>query len=207
MTNVIGQGLLAKRMGKKRVFAETGAGQHGFASAIIAAQSKTILLMTHVIYGYPTIEQSLELMRALLDLGVDLLEVQYPFSDPVADGPTITEACHVALENTPSFDQYLEDLVNLSENYPASRVLVMSYLNPLIIYGADKLVNTTDGYLHGIIVPDLPLGVGFGVQTAEDVKLLHNVADVAIVGSSLLEAFNTGGTDGLSKLAAQLSHA
>lgn len=243
-------------------------------------QKKTILLMTHVIYGYPTIEKSLEVMRTLLDQEVDLLEVQFPFSDPVADGPIITEACHAALENTLSFDQYLHDIKALAKAYPDSRLLIMSYLNPLVVYGAKKLAESADGHLHGIIVPDLPkeasvlmeplqnssaapvwlitpdtsdnrikdivdhaqgmlycvsrkgvtgqntngmlgvknyiarvrdctelpIGVGFGIQTAADVQLLHNIADVAIVGSSLLAAFHNGGIDTLSRLAAELNH-
>jgi len=58
---------------------------------------KPILLMTHVIYGYPSIDESLQMMKVLLDKGVSILEVQFPFSDPVADGPVITNACHQCL--------------------------------------------------------------------------------------------------------------
>lgn len=241
-------------------------------------QSKPILLMTHVIYGYPTVQDSLDFMRVLLDKGVDLLEVQFPFSDPVADGPTITMACHDALENAPTFDDYLADLNQLSKQYPDTRILIMSYLNPLLQFGAEQLAARSDGGLHGVIVPDLPLeaaqlmepmnsttaapvwlltpdtsdermtkvtaaaegmiycvsrkgvtgqttngmegvkqyidrvrqktdvplGVGFGIQSADDIQLLHGIADVAIVGSGLLNAYRKDGLQGVSRLADEL---
>ena len=73
-------------------------------------ENQPILLMTHVVYGYPTIPESLEIMEMLLKEGVELLEVQFPFSDPVADGPVITEACHVALEQKVTLNQCIEDI-------------------------------------------------------------------------------------------------
>ncbi|MFT4573675.1 MAG: tryptophan synthase alpha chain, partial [Marinomonas primoryensis] len=57
-------------------------------------QQKMILSMTHVVYGYPTVKESLDWMKRLMQEGVDFIEVQFPFSDPVADGPSIVAACH-----------------------------------------------------------------------------------------------------------------
>ncbi|MGB1239838.1 MAG: tryptophan synthase subunit alpha, partial [Pseudomonadales bacterium] len=79
-----------------------------------------ISLMTHVIYGYPSVAQSLHLMTLLLERGVTVLEVQFPFSDPVADGPVITNACHRALECKPSLAQCTADLNTLAQRYPNS---------------------------------------------------------------------------------------
>jgi len=230
-------------------------------------ESQPILLMTHVVYGYPTIPESLEIMEMLLKEGVELLEVQFPFSDPVADGPVITEACHVALEQKVTLNQCIEDISALANTYPESRVLLMSYLNPLIQIGFDHLAEKLSPSISGMIIPDLPidhkalatpltdkeipiiwivtpgmepsriqkitdqaagmlycvsragvtgqtnspidslesylnsiraltplpLAVGFGISTREDVAMLENKADVAIVGSALLRAFHAGG--------------
>lgn len=120
-------------------------------------QNTPILLMTHVIYGYPTVDASLNLMTALLDAGVPLLEVQFPFTDPVADGPVITDACHRALENPLSLAQCLEQLAPLAKAYPNSRILLMSYLNPLIQFDLHKLADAGHGTLSGLIIPDLPI--------------------------------------------------
>ena len=120
-------------------------------------QVKPILLMTHVIYGYPTIADSLQMMRTLLTKEVAILEVQFPFSDPVADGPVITHACHQALENKPSLAQCLLDINALAEEFPSSKVLLMSYLNPLLQFGFDKLAKAMAPGVSGVIIPDLPI--------------------------------------------------
>ena len=56
-------------------------------------------LMTHMVYGFPSPEESRRVAETMLESGVDFLEVQLPFSDPTADGPTITAACQTALDN------------------------------------------------------------------------------------------------------------
>ncbi len=131
-------------------------------------ETKPILLMTHVVYGYPSVADSLRLMASLLEQGVELLEVQFPFSDPVADGPAITAACHRALANRPEMAQCLVDMAKLRTAYPDSRILLMSYLNPLYRFGLDRLVCLSRGVISGFIIPDLPLEMGdeFGAQCA-----------------------------------------
>jgi len=120
-------------------------------------QTKPILLMTHVIYGYPTIADSLQMMRTLLTKKVAILEVQFPFSDPVADGPVITHACHQALANQPSLAQCLLDINALAQEFPSSKVLLMSYLNPLLQFGFDNLAKAMAPGVSGVIIPDLPI--------------------------------------------------
>ncbi|SIS53515.1 tryptophan synthase subunit alpha [Neptunomonas antarctica] len=256
-------------------------------------QNKPLLLMTHVVYGYPTIEKSLEIMQLMLDNGVEILEVQFPFSDPVADGPTITNACHHALEQNPKLTQCLQDIKKLARQYPQSRVLLMSYLNPLLQPGFTSLAQQMGEDISGIIIPDLsidhhamldplsnsgiapiwlitpdmkadrirkvteqaqgmlycvsrsgvtgqkstdqlstnqlstapkasalenmqgylnnvrqftslPLAVGFGINTAEDISALKGHADVAIVGSAFLNAFNKGGLEAVARKLSEL---
>jgi tryptophan synthase alpha chain len=243
--------------------------------------TKPILMMTHVIYGYPSIDESLQMMKTLLEKGVSILEVQFPFSDPVADGPVITNACHTALECKPELAQCLIDVGALAKQYPQSRVLLMSYLNPMVQYGFEKLAQDMAGNIAGIIIPDLPidhhkmaqplvaagvdpiwliipgmaqsriqlvaehaqgllycvsrkgvtgqgddsksaqdalrsylgeikahtdvpLALGFGISSAQDVSDIIGIADVAVVGSALLRAFQTGGLQKFSAKADEL---
>ena len=91
------------------------------------------------IYGYPSVEESLQWMKTLLDLGVDILEVQFPFSDPVADGPTIVNACHKALSVDLKISNCLLHLKELSRHYPNSRIVFMSYLNPVFKFGVNAI--------------------------------------------------------------------
>src|SRR5262245_30563823 len=62
------------------------------------AATRDILLMTHVVMGYPSFEASLEIVQAMVEAGVDLMELQIPFSEPVADGPVILHANQRALD-------------------------------------------------------------------------------------------------------------
>ncbi|WP_458576252.1 tryptophan synthase subunit alpha [Aliamphritea spongicola] len=118
---------------------------------------KQLLLMTHVIYGYPTIPDSLAMMRLLLENGVEILEVQFPFSDPVADGPAITHACHQALGEKPQLTQCIRDISLLASEFPQSRVLLMSYLNPVMQSGPSQLATLMEQSISGIIVPDIAI--------------------------------------------------
>ncbi|MCJ8337965.1 MAG: tryptophan synthase subunit alpha [Pseudomonadales bacterium] len=120
-------------------------------------QTKPILLMTHVIYGYPSIDESLQMMKTLLEKGASILEVQFPFSDPVADGPVITNACHQALQSQPKLQQCLKDISALGAAFPNSKVLLMSYLNPLLQYGFKQLAEDMSPHVGGVIIPDLPI--------------------------------------------------
>ena len=60
-------------------------------------------LMTHIVLGYPSLEESLKLVETMAGCGVDFIEIQIPFSDPTADGPVITQACQAALEARVAF--------------------------------------------------------------------------------------------------------
>ena len=61
------------------------------------AKSKDILLMTHIVIGYPTLEDSYRLIKTMVEAGVELMELQIPFSEPIADGPVILRANQEAL--------------------------------------------------------------------------------------------------------------
>jgi len=63
-------------------------------------REKDILLMAHIVVGYPSIEDSFELVRTIVEAGVDLMELQIPFSEPIADGPVILQANQAAIADS-----------------------------------------------------------------------------------------------------------
>lgn len=107
--------------------------------------------------GYPDYESSLEAITAMADAGVDGFEIGVPFSDPLADGPTIQMATQVALENGVTVRRCLDAVRTLRERGVQQPMLLMSYANPLVAYGVDRLVaDAKAAGADGLIVPDLP---------------------------------------------------
>ena len=115
------------------------------------------LLVAYQMVGYPTLEDSIKSFETLLENGADILELGYPFSDPVADGSTIQVAHEVALENGIRFRDVLNTAKLLREKFPEKPLIVMTYYNPVFKIGLDKFVSSfADAGVDGFIVPDLP---------------------------------------------------
>lgn len=118
--------------------------------------TKEILLMTHIVMGYPSFEDSFEIVKQMVEAGVDLMELQIPFSEPIADGPVILRANQKALENGSTVKKCFEFAQTVSKEFSIP-FLFMSYANILYKYGmerfSDKMVRMN---LKGAIVPDLP---------------------------------------------------
>lgn len=107
--------------------------------------------------GYPDYAASLATVKALADAGVDGFEIGIPFSDPIADGPTIQAATQVALEDGATVRRCLEAVRTLREQGVAQPMLMMGYANPLVAYGTDAFVRDARAAgADGLIVPDLP---------------------------------------------------
>jgi len=121
------------------------------------AQHSKILLMTHIVIGYPSIEESLRLVESMVEAGVDLMELQLPFSEPIADGPVIAGANHAALNVGVTVDQCFS-LAERVVGKHAIPFLFMSYYNLMWRRGTKQFVRQmADVGLGGSIVPDLPL--------------------------------------------------
>jgi tryptophan synthase alpha chain len=125
-------------------------------------------IMAHCVYGFPTIERSHELIKTVLDQGVDYLEIQYPFTDPVADGPSITNACHTALEQKVTFSDYALFVKSMAEHYSDQTIISMTYLNPLIQQNLTKLAQIWEGSVQHLIIPDLPIEQSHHIQPLLD---------------------------------------
>ncbi len=113
-------------------------------------------LMTHLVAGFPTIEDSEKAAIAMVEGGAAYLEVQFPFSDPVADGPIIQRACSQSLDNGFTLDDGFSLVKKLVEkgNIP---VFIMTYANIAVATGMEKFIQKTVGVgASGLIIPDLP---------------------------------------------------
>ena len=117
---------------------------------------KDILLMTHIVLGYPSFEDSFRIIEAMVKAGVDLVELQIPFSEPIADGPVILRANQKALEKRITVKDCL-DLAREAAQAFDIPFLIMSYYNILFKYGVDRFVSEmAKRALKGAIIPDLP---------------------------------------------------
>ncbi len=120
------------------------------------AQSRSAFLPYFPI-GYPNYADSLAVIEALASAGADGFEIGIPFSDPIADGPTIQAATQIALDNGVTVPLCLEAVRRLRATGIDQPMLMMSYANPLLAYGADKFVRDARAAgADGLIVPDLP---------------------------------------------------
>jgi tryptophan synthase alpha chain len=107
--------------------------------------------------GYPTYAASLDAIIAMAEAGVDGFEIGIPFSDPLADGPTIQAATQIALENGTTVKSCLDAVRELRARGVTQPMLLMGYLNPLLTYGAEQFVRDTKAAgADGLIIPDLP---------------------------------------------------
>jgi tryptophan synthase alpha chain len=117
---------------------------------------KEILLMTHIVLGYPSFDDSLRIIETMVEAGVDLMELQIPFSEPTADGPVIARANQRALEDGATVAACL-DLAETAARTFDIPFLIMGYYNVLYKYGLGQFVAAMrEKGLRGAIFPDIP---------------------------------------------------
>lgn len=234
-------------------------------------------LMTHVVVGYPSLKETEELVLLMDKSGVDYIELQIPFSDPLADGPTIMKACEASLRNgTKVKDAFL--LASKLSRKIKTPLLFMAYFNIVFSYGIEKFCKDARGAgIAGLIVPDfpieeeeaehfneylkkygllnikvlspasteerikmnakvgtgfvyctarqgitgaekgfnsdvikylktvknhfnIPVALGFGISKREHIKQMEGLADIAVVGSAILDIINESKTGRLNKV-------
>jgi tryptophan synthase alpha chain len=150
-------------------------GADRIAAAFEAAKDEgRAALMPYMMAGYPDRETSLAVAAAYVDSGADLIELGVPFSDPLADGPTIHAAATAALEAGATFGTALEVCRSVADRVP---VVLMAYANMVLAHGgASEFARlAVAAGAAGAIVPDLPLG------EAEDVREDFAAAGLALV--------------------------
>ncbi len=234
-------------------------------------QRKSILLMTHAIVGYPSLKDNWTMLEMMQQAGVDLVELQLPFTEPTADGPVFVKANQEALKNGMRRNDYFEFMKKASEAFDFP-ILMMSYYNPVFVMGhlpfcrelrrcngegfilpdlpvqefgdlfqhsqdydlspillcaptntperLDEIAAHGSGFLYCVArkgvtgaltrldqslesfiercrgVSSLPLALGFGLSSNEDLRQLRGKVEIAIVGSALLRNWQEKGPRG-----------
>lgn len=148
-------------------------------------KERQILLMTHIVMGYPSFETSFRLIEAMVRAGVDLMELQIPFSEPVADGPVILHANQKALSAGATVQQCLDLAQTAAETFEIP-FLFMSYYNILFKYGVERFTGEmAQRGLSGAIVPDLPPEEGADYLSATN---MHNLSPIFIFSPTTSDA-------------------
>jgi tryptophan synthase alpha chain len=117
------------------------------------------VLNIYVTAGYPKLDSTVEAIRYLDEYGADLIELGMPYSDPLADGPTIQKSSALALKNGMTIDKLFEQ-VQTARKHTNIPIIIMGYYNQLLQYGVERfLQNAHRAGIQGLIIPDLPMDI------------------------------------------------
>lgn len=142
-----------------------------------ALEKKDILLMTHIVLGYPSFDVNREVIKQMVGNGVDCIEMQIPFSEPMADGPVILKANQDALAAGTKVEDCITFGAEMVEKYDIP-FLFMTYYNIIFKYGEEAFFKrAADNGIKGFIVPDLPPEMGKSFLVLAD---KYNLAPVLI---------------------------
>lgn len=233
-------------------------------------------IMAHVVIGYPSLEATIKIVKVMAKNGVDLVELQIPFSDPLADGPTIMQACQQSLKNGTRVKDAFE-IMKILLSQISIPLLFMAYYNTVFKYGTEKFCkDAKEAGACGLIVPDMavdeegeehfikycrkynlaniqvispvstedrlkknanvasgfvyctahqgitgvknqldagivsylkkvkkffsiPIAVGFGISKKEHIQQLSPYADIAVVGSAIIDVINQSNSISMEK--------
>jgi tryptophan synthase alpha chain len=243
-------------------------------------RQKDILLMSHVVLGYPSFDSNKVAINSLVNAGVELVELQFPFSEPIADGPFLIKANQEAVANGATISDCFQFAREIIKKHPRTLFLITTYYNILFKYGVKKFIKLASKIgIVGIIVPDLPpeeateyveicknndvaaiflltpktrysriqeiagmasgmvycvaragvtgdrtkfsedfdsyiqrvreatslpIGVGFGIQTKEDIEYLKGRVDIAIIGTQAVKLLVEKGAQSLGEYMREL---
>jgi len=132
--------------------------------------------MPYSVLGYPNRQASLDVVKSLVEAGADLLELGVPFSDPLADGPTIQAATQKSLENGTTLRDCLAMTSELRRQGCDTPAVIMGYINPMLAYGLEQFVaDAVAAGVDGFIVPDLP------PEEAEELEALCDQHQLALI--------------------------
>jgi tryptophan synthase alpha chain len=117
------------------------------------------LLSIYFTAGFPQLEDTVPILEQLQEAGVDMIELGLPFSDPLADGPTIQESSTQALRNGMTTDKLFTQLEGIRARIHVP-LIVMGYFNPMMQYGVERFCERCrEVGIDGLIIPDLPADV------------------------------------------------
>ena len=120
-------------------------------------QESKKLLSIYFTAGFPNLNDTVSIIQELEKNGVDMIEIGLPFSDPLADGPTIQESSTRAIENGMTTKLLFEQLVEIRKTVQIP-LIIMGYFNPIMQFGVEKFCEKCNKIgIDGLIIPDLPL--------------------------------------------------
>jgi len=242
-------------------------------------KGRDTLIMTHVVCGYPSFEDNWQALEVMQSFGVDLVELQFPFSEPSADGPLFVKANQQAIDNGVHVDDCFAFMRKVTERF-SFKVVMMGYYNTVFKTGhrtflqrlkdaggeafilpdlpieeanelysiaqeldlspivlmtptntdqrLQQLAQVADGFIYTVArkgvtgsdtnmneevqqfigrcrqATNLPLAVGFGVSTKADINFIGQHADIAVIGTAALKAWEQGKTEALTAFFEQL---
>ncbi|MBC7743956.1 MAG: tryptophan synthase subunit alpha [Flavobacterium sp.] len=143
------------------------------------AAKKTPLLSIYFTAGYPELNSTVDIAEALQKAGADFLEIGFPYSDPLADGPVIQQSSQKALENGMTVELLFSQLKDLRKRVSIP-VLLMGYFNPVLQFGVENFCNAcAEVGIDGIIVPDLPIYEYEGMY--QNCFADHNLSNIFLI--------------------------
>ena len=146
---------------------------------LFAYRGSRKLLIPFFTAGFPDVETTRQLVIAAVESGADMIELGFPFSDPLADGPSIQFSSQVALANGASLAGALKFVSELRRSTDVP-LLLMGYVNPLLAYGLENFcVEASKSGVDGLIVPDLPVDEAGELET----KALANGLSLTFLAS------------------------
>ena len=144
------------------------------------SQNNRRALIPFITAGDPNLEVTLKLMSALVDSGSDIIELGIPFSDPIADGPTIQRASERALAGETSLSNVLDLVKTFRETDRETPVVLMGYANPIEALGVDAFVaRAAEGGVDGVLVVDYPPEESSALNLALKEKQIDSICILA----------------------------
>ncbi|MFM7022762.1 MAG: tryptophan synthase subunit alpha [Flavobacteriales bacterium] len=142
-------------------------------------QKKNNILSIFITAGFPKLNDTADIVKALEASGVDFIELGIPFSDPLADGPVIQDSSTVALKNGMTLKLLLSQLKDIRKEVKIP-ILLMGYINPVLQFGIENFAKAaSEAGADGIIIPDLPMQ-----QYLDDYKTIfdhYNLKNIFLV--------------------------
>lgn len=146
---------------------------------------KSFKIMGHLVIGYPNLSESYETVKIYIKNGIEILELQIPFSDPTADGTIITSANKIAIQNQVSWNDCLNFLKNLRNEFPNQEIFLMTYLNKLLSLDLNKFSSQLIRLkIEKLIIPDLP----FDTLEYLNIKNLYQIQVIPVIAANIEES-------------------
>ena len=121
------------------------------------SRKQSDILSIYFTGGFPHRDSTVDIIKALADGGIDMIEVGVPFSDPMADGPVIQESSTIALRNGMNLHLLLDQVEEARRTVTEIPMVLMGYLNPMMQYGIEPLFKRCkEAGIDALIIPDLP---------------------------------------------------